>query len=176
MEPVIVSNQFLNVYNMCSSGSQDWVHSEFFKPLYLICFNYISAPKNIRAHVINEEFSLRREKYEIGHRRDEELHKLKVAEREWLVKAAEEQYEKARLEKESAEEQLKYNRAKRELAELQLNQEKKNIYCNSTFLLNIFKYVHWYASFLLFREQRKRKWLKKIFTCKKYYYEYIYIS
>lgn len=85
-------------------------------------FNFITVPKNKRTHMINEEL-LQREKYQVGHQREEELHKLKVAEREWLVRAAEEQFKKASLEKESAEELLQCHRAMRELAVFKLNLE-----------------------------------------------------
>ncbi|XP_049884502.1 uncharacterized protein LOC126379730 [Pectinophora gossypiella] len=83
------------------------------------------ASKNIRAHVINQEFTLRKDRYQVIVDREEELHKLRIAEREWLVKAAEETYHKARLEKESAQELLLCSRAKRELAELHLSRERK---------------------------------------------------
>lgn len=45
---------------------------------------------------------------------------MKIAEQEWLLKAAKEKYQKARLERESAEELLRFNRARREEAELSL--------------------------------------------------------
>ncbi|CAH0716161.1 unnamed protein product, partial [Brenthis ino] len=89
----------------------------------------ISAPshvsRNIRTKVIEEEFSIRRENYKIKQKRDEELHKLKMAEYTLLVKAAEEKYLKTKIEREAAEELLLCNKMKKEEAELKLLELKK---------------------------------------------------
>lgn len=53
--------------------------------------------------------------------REDELHRLRVAERKWLVKAAEETYIKAKIERESAEELLRFRKAKRAEAERNMN-------------------------------------------------------
>lgn len=90
-----------------------------------IVYLLISGATNTRARVITEEFNLRKAQYDQNQRMDEELHKLKVAEQEWLVKAAQEKYNKARLERECAEELLRLNQVQREEAELTLQKLKK---------------------------------------------------
>ncbi|XP_050664119.1 uncharacterized protein LOC126964843 isoform X2 [Leptidea sinapis] len=86
--------------------------------------DYSAAPsqgsRNIRTRVIQEEFHIRQQTYEKSQKREEELHKLRIAEKEWMVKAAEEIFLKAKTEREAAEELLHCNRAKREEAELSL--------------------------------------------------------
>lgn len=71
-----------------------------------------STPKvtNIRSLAVDEDLKIRKE-HNISQRHHEELIKLRIAEQEWVTKAAEERYHKARLEK--------------ELAELRLEKEKR---------------------------------------------------
>lgn len=88
--------------------------------MYLDFICYITGSRNIRTRVIQEEFSIRQKSYDRSQKREEELHKLKIAEKEWMVKAAEESFFKAKAEREAMEELRQCNRAKREEAELHL--------------------------------------------------------
>lgn len=77
--------------------------------------------------MITEEFGLRRENYQSAQEREEELHRLKMEEREWLAKTAQEVYKKSVLERENAEEVLRCSRAKREEAEIMLGLRKNKL-------------------------------------------------
>lgn len=74
-----------------------------------ILFNY--------RRVIQEEFKFRKESYEKKERREDELFQFQKKEREWMMKAAEEVYLKAKAEREAAEDIKKYYRAKRDCSE-----------------------------------------------------------
>ncbi|RVE47318.1 hypothetical protein evm_008055 [Chilo suppressalis] len=76
-----------------------------------------ATARNVRSRVITDEFALREANYKRAQEREEEVHRLKIAEREFLVKAAEENYRKAVVERQNAEEVLRYNKALREAAE-----------------------------------------------------------
>lgn len=87
--------------------------------------------KNIRSQVIHKEFNLRESMYSTKKKREEEIHQLQIAEKKLLLKAAEEKYEKSKLEREAAEINLKAaeelrrcNEALREAAELKLSQKR----------------------------------------------------
>ncbi|XP_069361494.1 uncharacterized protein [Maniola hyperantus] len=86
--------------------------------------------RNIRTKAIEEEFNIRQKNYERSQKREEELHKFRIAEKEWMVKAAEENFFRSKAEREAAEELLHCNRARREEAELALllfkNKNMKN--------------------------------------------------
>ncbi|XP_048481145.1 myb/SANT-like DNA-binding domain-containing protein 3 [Plutella xylostella] len=90
----------------------------------ILDYGNLNQGRNVRARVITEEFGLRRENYQRAQEREEELHRLKMEEREWLAKTAQELYKKAVLERENAEEVLRCSRAKREEAEIMLGIRK----------------------------------------------------
>ncbi|VVC98020.1 unnamed protein product [Leptidea sinapis] len=93
--------------------------------------DYSAAPsqesRNIRTRVIQEEFHIRQQTYEKSQKKEEELHKLRIAVKDWMVKAAKKIILKAKTEREAAEELLHCNRAKREEAELSCKMEDRRI-------------------------------------------------
>lgn len=70
--------------------------------------------KTMRPNALLKEFKRRIKCYNKANDREEELHKLKIAESKLLLKAAEEKYKKKLIERIDAEEMLKHNRMKRE--------------------------------------------------------------
>lgn len=82
----------------------------------------VAEKKNTRCRRQGNKYAPRRRrgKKEMNTERDAQIRKLVKAEKQWLVKAAEETFKRAKVEREAAEELLLFNRAKRLLAESEL--------------------------------------------------------
>ncbi|KAJ8718545.1 hypothetical protein PYW08_002782 [Mythimna loreyi] len=82
---------------------------------------------NIREQGITPEFEHQQNTHNTSYNhkkseeREEELHRLKVSEMQWLVTAAEETYLKAKFDRLSSEERLRFAKTMREEAEKRLN-------------------------------------------------------
>ncbi|RVE48488.1 hypothetical protein evm_006799 [Chilo suppressalis] len=86
-------------------GSQD-TGSEQTSSVPSAIAEHLALGFQITQHHLKQQFALREANYKRAQEREEEVHRLKIAKKEFLVKAAEENSKKAVVERQNAEEEM----------------------------------------------------------------------